>query len=264
MSWRSAVGWRRMAGLRGVFAAVWPAVDVERRMPLADHLAELRRRLILSLFALAAGTILTWGSLPRLYSWLARPAGSPTLISLSPGEGFATDLRLALFGGCCLALPVWLVQAALFVAPALSGAARRRLPQYIAGVLLLACGGAAAGYLVVLPAALRFLLGRGATAAATIRAAAVLSLSRYTSFVLTSVLATVVAAEIPVVLLALAQLGLIRADTLRRRRRQGWLLMVVGAAVLTPSTDAVTLVLLAGPLILLYEVTLLLMKAVRA
>lgn len=227
-------------------------------MPLSGHLAELRRRLIVALFALAVGTALTWGSLARLYAWLARPAGAIQLIALGPGEGFVTDFRLALFGGCCLAAPTWLVQATLFVAPALAAKSRRRLPLWVTGALALACGGGLAGYFVVLPAALRFLLARGAAAAT------VLSVARYTSFALATLLVTAAIAEFPLVLLALVGLGVVSPEALRRRRRQGWLFMVVAAALVTPSTDAVTLVLLTGPLIALYEATLLVMKAVRA
>lgn len=254
MSW-CAAAWR----LFGLERRLWPAgVDSERRMPLTGHLAELRRRLIVGLFALACGTALTWGSLGHVYAWLARPAGAVQLVALGPGEGFATDLRLALFGGCCLALPTWLVQAALFIAPALDATGRRRLPLWMAGALALACGGGLAGYFVVLPAALRFLLTRGAAAAT------VMSVARYTGFALAALLTTAAIAEFPLVLLVLSSLGVVSPEALRQRRRQGWLLMVVGAALITPSTDAVTLVLLTGPLIALYEITLLLMKAVRA
>lgn len=254
MSWRAAAARLPLGRVRPLWLC---ALDSERRMPLGEHLAELRRRLIVGLFALAIGTVLTWGSLERVYAWLARPAGAIQLIALGPGEGLATDLRLALFGGCCLAAPTILVQATLFVGPALTAEGRRRLPLWVAAAFALACGGVLAGYFVVLPAALRFLLTRGAVAAT------VLSVARYTSFALVTLLATAAVAEFPLALLALAGLGVVSSDTLRRRRRQGWLFMIVAAALVTPSTDAVTLVLLAAPLIVLYEATLLLMKAVR-
>lgn len=268
MSWRSTLAWST-AGLRGLLAGSGPDAG-ERRMPITGHLAELRRRLILALFALVVGTLLTWGSLGPIYVGLVRPAGGAALIALSPGEGLATDIRLAVFGGCCLALPIWLVQAALFVAPALGRSSRRRLPLFVAGAVALAVAGGLAGYLLILPAALRFLLSRGAAVAGLAgpdggaAAHGAMSVARYTGFALTNILAAAIAAETPVLLLGLAQLGLIRATTLRRRRREGWLLLIIAAAILTPSTDALTMVLLAAPLILLYELTLLLMKAVRA
>lgn len=227
---------------------------VRRRQPgaemtLPEHLAELRYRLLVSLSALGAGFVGGWRLTPRLLDALEAVAGP--LVVVTPAEAFVTYLRLAFVVGLALASPVIVAQVWLFVVPGL-------YPQEVALAVRLgpAAGalfalGLAFGAAVILPVALRFLL---AQAGAGVSAA--LSASRFVSFVFGLVLPFGLVFEMPLVAYGAARLGVLSPAAMRRMRRWAVLLAFVVGAALTPP-DVVSQVLMAGPLVVLYEVSIL-------
>jgi len=223
-------------------------------MTLAEHLDELRRRLIVSLAALAIGTALVWAWSGEILSWLARPAGG--LVFTAPTEAFLTRMRAAFFGGLLLSLPVILYEAWSFTACALAAELRRSLSAILPLSYALFLAGTALGVFVVVPATVRVLVGFGS---ADVRP--LLSAANYLEFVVWLSLAFGAVFQLPVVLVFLAKAGVVTPETLRERRRVCWLAAFVAAAVLTPGPDLFSQVALAVPMILMFEGSLLMMKS---
>jgi sec-independent protein translocase protein TatC len=224
---------------------------------LADHLEELRRRLGISLaaFLVAAGVGLT--QTERLIEWLQRPADAwlGRLVFLSPLEPLQAHLRVAALAGVLAAMPVWLWQLWAFIRPGLKPAERRL------GIAVVGWGtaqfalGVACAYALLLPAALRVLLGLGARSLEP-----AVSVSRYLAFTTSVLWWTGIAFELPVVLWALSRAGIVTSEWLRQQRPYALLVLVIIAALVTPTTDPVNLALLAVPLALLYELSVLLTR----
>lgn len=217
-------------------------------MTLTEHLEELRYRLLVSLAALAVGCVAGWRITPHLLDWLEGRAGQ--LVVVTPAEAFVTYLKLAFALGLALASPVIVAQAWLFVVPGLYphevALAARLGPA--AGVLFalgLAFGGA-----VIYPVAMRFLLAQAGPGVVP-----ALSVSRFVSFLSGLVLPFGLVFEMPLVAYGAGRLGVLRPATLVRFRRWAVLLAFVVGAVLTPP-DVVSQVLMAGPLVVLYEISI--------
>ncbi len=227
--------------------------DATRTLTLAAHLEELRRRLGVSLAALVATTAVMATQAGRLVEWLRRPAGEalPAFAFFSPAEGFVAYVKVALLAGIAAAMPVVLWQAWAFIRPGLAPRERqlgRTFVTWGTGLFLL---GAAFAYALVLPPALRVLLTIGAG-----QLTPIISVDRYVGFVTTLLLWCGVAFELPAVVWLLAAVGLVTPAWLRQQRPYALLVLVIVAAVVTPTTDPVNLALLLVPLAALYELSI--------
>lgn len=236
--------------MRGLLALEEEVLDPP--MPLLDHLAELRRRLIVSLLILGLGAAAVFRFSGDLLSWLARPAGG--LVFVAPAEAFYTRLQVALFGGFLLTLPFLLHQAWLFVARALDGRWRRVAMLLAPLSYLLFIAGAALAVFLVVPAALRFLLSYGSEGVRPL-----LSLSAYLEFVTGLSLAFGIVFQLPLALFALNRAGVVERGRLRGLRGPIYVACFAAAALLTPGPDVVTQLLLGLPAVLLFELSLLAM-----
>lgn len=230
-------------------------------MTLIEHLEELRARLFKMVLAFAAGAVVSWFLYDHILALLVSPLEKlpeanqlltdGELIFTAPPEAFFIRLKVTSFAGLVLALPVILWQAWRFVTPGLYSQEKRyALPFVLASMLLFAAGLAFA--FVTLPQALRVLTGFAGTEIVFFPRA-----SEYLSFVLLLSFAFGVAFELPIALLALTLAGVLSTDKLRRGRRIAWLLILVLGAVITPTQDPITLLMVAVPLAFLYELTIL-------
>ncbi len=217
---------------------------------LVEHLTELRTRLIWSLLAVGAASVAVYPWSGALLSRLARPAG--TLFFNAPADAFLTRLRVAVFAGFALALPVVLAQVWLFTARAMEPRWRSAVGRLLPLSYVLFLCGAGLAFFVVAPAAVRFLIAFGSD---DIRP--LLSLGAYVSFVTDLMLSFGAVFQLPLVLVGLNRAGLVSRKFLSERRRLAWFLAVVGAAVLTPGPDVVSQAALALPAGALFELTLL-------
>lgn len=221
----------------------------EVEMSLVDHLEELRRRVLRSLLAVvlaAAGCLVFVKPLVRL---LEMPADGIRFLQLAPGEFLFVSVKVAGYAGLCLALPWVLYEGLAFVLPGLTRRERRLVAPAVAGSAVLFLAGLAFAWWALVPAALRFLVSYGADVVEPSW-----SIERYLDFVLLLMVATALAFQLPVLQLILGALGLIRARTMLAAWRWVLLAAAVAGAVLTPSTDPVTMLLLGGAITGLYLV----------
>lgn len=216
---------------------------------LVEHLSELRSRLVVALLAIAAGTAAAYVEHGRLVVALeaALPADRRRLVTLGVAEPFMTSMWISIYAGSILASPLVLHQLWAFLAPAFDRGTQKIVAALTTLAAALGAAGLAFGYVVVLPAAVRYLTGYDRTIYdVEIRARDYLSFS---SAVLVAVVAVF---ELPVVVLGLNRIGLLSADRLRRNRRIGFAAMAV-LAVALPGVDPVTTTLEMLPLFALYE-----------
>lgn len=231
-------------------------------MTLTQHLAELRTRIIRSALAVALGMIAILAFYDPVLKFLRQPYDRlcerrPDLVtncdlySLGPLDGFNARLKIALFGGFILALPVLLWQIWRFIVPALHTRERRfAIPFIISAVLFFSIGGVLA-YLT-LDKGLEFLV---AWSGADVQQA--YQISKYVSLVSLMIAAFGVGFEFPVLLTFLQLVGVVTPSKLIQNWRIAIVMIVVLAAVITPSGDPISLVVLSIPLVMLYFLSIL-------
>lgn len=222
------------------------------RLDLTGHLEELRARIFASLAAFGVALGLAFWQNHKVLAFFGAPLDGKELITLGVTEPFTTTLTLAAYAGLLLALPVVLYQAYAFVLPAFSPAERRVALPLLLMVPVLFVAGAAFAYLVVVPAALSFLLNFNADQFST-----QLRASEYYSFLSLTMIACGVVFQVPAGVLALTKLGVVDAAGLRAKRRYAWLGCAVVAAAL-PGVDPVTMLFEMVPLLLLFELSVVL------
>jgi sec-independent protein translocase protein TatC len=225
-------------------------------MPFLDHLEELRWRILWSLLAVIVGTgvgfflVVYFEALELLMRPIRAARNDPSLmlVYLSPADPFFVTIRLAIYIGVILALPILVYNIWSFLSPALEKKEKRAiLPALYLGVLLFAAGVALA-YFAALPVTLEFFQGF-----MTESLVGQLEINNTLGFVVKMLLAFGVVFELPIVILILSALGLVTPEFLREKRRHAIVLITVLASFITPG-DAITLtVMMMFPLILLYE-----------
>jgi sec-independent protein translocase protein TatC len=231
----------------------------EKKLPLTAHLQELRKRLILSFIAVGAGFVLCYTFSQFLFEILAAPLlkvmpSGGSLIFTSVAEAFFTYMKVAFIAGLILASPFVLYQIWAFVTPGLYRHERKYVVPFVFLGSLFFATGILFGYFVAIPFGFKFLLGY-----ATDFIKPMPSMKEYLSFSIKFLLAFGLVFEFPVVLLLLARIGVIDAKMLARQRKYAILLIFVFAAVMTPP-DIISQVLMALPLMGLYELSILLSK----
>jgi sec-independent protein translocase protein TatC len=241
-------------------------------MTLIEHLEELRHRLIVSLVALGVGSVPAWflyepikDALRAPYcEFLSRnPAFSPfeqgdcPLIFGGVVDAFTIKLKMVLYLGLVLALPVVLYQLWAFVTPGLTDRERRLALPFVLSSLVLFALGAVFAY-AALPRGLEFLLGFAGEGVVPL-----LTFDRYVSFVVLVILAFGLSFLLPVFLVFLELVGILTPERLGAWRRYAILAIAVFAAVITPTGDPITLLLLGTPMYLFYEAAIIIGRVAR-
>ena len=232
----------------------------EGRMPLLDHLIELRKRIIYSLIALALAFVLCFSFAKEIYAFLteplARAAPHHHLIYTAVYESFFTYVKLGMFAGLCLSFPIIASQIWMFVAPGLYKQERNAFLPFLVATPILFIAGAAFVFYVMLPFAIRFFVGyetQGGPNSLPIEMQP--KVSEYLDFVTTLIFAFGLTFQMPVLLSLLGKVGLVTSKQLKSARRYAYLGITVVAAILTPP-DFISPFTLMIPLILLYEVSI--------
>jgi sec-independent protein translocase protein TatC len=227
----------------------------EDKIPFTDHLEELRKRLVTCFIAVGVGFLITYGFKEKLFYFLTRPLVSvmkegDSLIFTGLPEAFFTYLKVSLLAGIMLATPVLLYQFWIFVAPGLYHKERRILLPIVFLSTVFFVGGALFGYFVVFPFGFKFFLS---FATETIRPMP--SMKEYLGFSAKLLLAFGLVFELPLVITFMARLGIVSVDFLKKNRKYAILIFFAGAAIITPP-DVVTQVMMALPLMILYEISI--------
>ena len=217
---------------------------------LVEHLGELRHRLFIGLLAIVPAFAIAFAFHSQLIEWLTLPLPDDregSLVTLGVTEPFTTAVKVSLLAAIAMTLPILLWQLWAFLAPAVDEKTQRALVAFVVFGTALFATGLAFCYFVLLPAALDFLVNFDADLYDTqIRA------SYYLSFVSILLLATGLAFEMPIMILALVRIGVLSSEKLRRNRRMA-IVLLVAFAILLPTVDPVSLTLEVIPLLVLFE-----------
>ncbi|KAL3510665.1 hypothetical protein ACH5RR_030066 [Cinchona calisaya] len=221
----------------------------DKEMSIFDHLEELRERIFVSVLAVGATVLGCFAYSKELIVLLEAPVRSQGVrfLQLGPGEFFFTTLKVSGYCGLLLGSPIILYEIIAFVLPGLTQAERRFLGPIVLGSSVLFYSGIAFSYYVLTPAALNFFITYAEGVVESLW-----SIDQYFEFVLVLMFSTGLSFQVPVIQLLLGQVGLVSGDQMLSIWRYVVVGAVVAAAVLTPSTDPVTQLLLAGPLLGLY------------
>lgn len=231
------------------------SVARDKELSLIQHLDELRKRLYVMAIGVAVMTAISFTFAETMIRILLLPSGQVSCITLAPTEGFATFMRVALFSGIALAMPILVWQIFAYVDPALMPNERRFVFRLGPFVVLLFVTGMLFCYFLLLPQALGFLLNFGGGVFQT-----ELRCAEYISFATTFILMLGVVFEVPAVMFALVRVRVLSRARLSGMRRYVFLGVFVVAALITPTPDPFNQSLVAIPMYLLYELGLFLAR----
>ncbi len=214
-------------------------------MSITSHLEELRSRIIKSLLAVAAGSGIAYFFLDSITKFLTAPVGK--LYYMQPGEAFFTYLKIDIVSGFLISLPVIFFHVWKFFLPALTKSERAVLGILVPASVILFFAGLAFAFFLILPIALKFFMGFSTEDLQTM-----FSFQNYFDFVITFLLPFGFVFELPLVVIVLAQLGILTSEFLGKYRRIIFFLSFVIGAIITPP-DVISQISLAIPVIILYE-----------
>lgn len=225
---------------------------LDKHLTFFQHLDELRNRCIKSVIVFSLASCLFYQFIPKILPYLIAPVEK--LVFIYPQEAFLAKITLALIGGLCLSLPYILWQGWRFV---YSGLKRREKKYvFIFGILslFLFAAGCAFGFFLVFPAGIKFLISFAAP-----EITPMITVSKYVSFAAGLTLIFGAVFQMPLVIVFLTKIGIVSPKTLSKRRREAIVCIFIAAAVFTPP-DAITQIMLALPLVILYEVSILIAR----
>ncbi len=229
---------------------------IDKPLSLMDHLEELRNRIIISLVLIIVCSCLVYSIVPQIMNMITKPVGK--LYFMNPMEAFWVQVKLAFFIGLYCSLPFIFYQVWKFVELGLRQSEKRFiLPLAISSFMLFSIGGSFC-YFLVIPIAVKFLMSYG-----TPTLIPLISVSEYLGFVGSLVFAFGITFQLPLVLMFLASFGIV--DQSRLRKFRGFAILgsfIIGGA-LTPTPDMINQTLLAVPLIILYEISILLIAGFK-
>ncbi len=241
------------------------------KMPLLDHLVELRSRLLKSVIALLLAFLVCFFFAEPIYAFLTEPLAAilrerredPRMIFTALTEVFFTYVKVAFFAGAFISCPISLTQLWLFVAPGLYKKEQKALAPFLIATPVLFFVGGALVYYVIFPLAARFLVGfevLGGEGDLDIVLEA--KVSEYLSLIMKLIFAFGLCFQLPVIMTLLARVGLATSAGMAAKRKYAVVAVFVVAAVLTPP-DPVSQISLARPIILLYEISIYMAKLVE-
>ena len=230
-------------------------VDDLDKMSIIDHLGELRDRLIKSVLALLVGTVLSLAFTPRFLEFLIAPMGGRRPISLKPTESIIIYFKVALICGLVLAMPVIVYQLIRFMLPGLTEAEKKYLRVIVPGAALLFALGVGFASFIMLPFTIKYLQNFLADIIQP-----TYSIDYYISFVTTLMFWVGIIFETPLIIAFLARVGIVSPQMLTSNRKYAIVLIAILAAVITPTPDPVNMALVMVPLLVLFEVGIILAK----
>jgi sec-independent protein translocase protein TatC len=224
-------------------------------MPFLDHLEELRKRLLKSLLAVIIATGIALYFAKDIMHWFIAPLGAVKLNVTEVMGSFMAYFKLGLVVGIIASIPIIFYQLWAFVAPGLYPREKRMVWPFVTSATVLFLAGAAFCYIWVLPWSLQFLIGLSGDLFTPI-----ITINSYITFAGLMILAFGLCFEMPVLAYALGKIGLLSSSFLARGRKIAIVVILIVAAVLTPTPDVFTQLLLAVPMYLLYEISIVVVR----
>lgn len=229
------------------------AIDQKGEMSLVNHLEELRRRIIVILVAVGIGTTVSYFYAAELVHFITAPAGK--LYYMNPAEAFFSYLKVSVFAGFLAVLPIVLHQVWSFIVPALTTKERMATVILVPVSVVLFFVGLAFSYFFVLPAGIKFFMGFASEDLQPL-----ISLGQYLSFFISFLIPFGFIFELPLLILVLAKLGLITSPFLIAKRKIVLVMSFVVGALIAPTPDVFSQTMIAVPILVLYEVSILVVK----
>ncbi|MCM8757618.1 MAG: twin-arginine translocase subunit TatC [Candidatus Omnitrophica bacterium] len=226
---------------------------MDKELTLKEHLEELRRRIIVSLVCLGVATTLSFPFSDYILKVLKFPAKGliEKLVFFGPQDAFLIYMRIAFLSGAIFSFPIILYQLWAFILPALEEKFKKYTFLFIILSTLFFIGGCFFAYFILIPAALKFLLSFGDK-----ELIPVISATRYISFLLSIILVSGLIFEMPLLSLILTKMGIINHRILRKKYKYAILVILIFSAIVTPTVDAFNMLLLAIPILVLYELSI--------
>ncbi|OCL27738.1 twin arginine-targeting protein translocase TatC [Orenia metallireducens] len=228
----------------------------DMQMSIIEHLAELRKRIVISIGGLIFFSILGYSFITDILKIFTKPVGKD-LVYLVPTEAFFTQLKLSMFVGFLLALPIILYQIWRFVLPGLKKEEKRYLLVLVPLSYIFFLIGVAFAFFIVIPFGIKFFLGFSSDGLE-----AMFSLNKYISFIIKILIPFGIIFELPLLITLLVKLNLITSNFLKNKRRYVIVSIFVLSAILTPP-DIISQAMMAVPLIFLYEFSIVVARIIE-
>lgn len=227
-------------------------------MGFLDHLEELRKRIVYSIVAVAAGSVACWGYRERIYAVMQRPImdalranGMPEkLVYLNPTEPFNLYLKIAMLGGLFLTSPFVLYQVWMFISPGLYRNEKRYVVPFMVSTITLFTAGGYFGYRIAYPRALNFFIDFSK------QFQPMITIGEYTSLFLSIVLGMGLIFELPILVFFLSLMGIMSPSFMWKNFRYAILVIFIIAAIVTPTPDVVNMCVFAAPMLALYALSI--------
>ena len=231
-----------------------------KQMTWISHLEDLRRVIVVSTIALIVATFASYFYSDQLLALLQKPISDMDikLVFIGVGEGFFAKIKVSLYAGFVFSFPIIVWQIWRFVVPALYPQERRYAMILVPVTVLLFICGVVFAYFTVFPIAIKFLL----TVAGELEP--MISIGYYLSFCMSFLLPFGIVFEMPVVAMFLTRIGLITPQLMASKRKYALLIIFIVGAVLTPGPDPVSQLLMATPMYLLYEISIIISRFIKA
>ena len=224
----------------------------ERKLSMLGHLGELRKRLIRSVIVIIIAAVVCFLFYDKIFAILVIPAPDGfQMQAIEMTEVLGTIMRVSLFGAVILAMPFLVYEVIMFVTPALTRREKTYVYLIIPWIVLMFSGGVLFAYFVLIPRVTAFLLEFGSDIATTLP-----RVKDYVNVVTRMLLAVGLVFEIPVITTFLARIGVLKYQWLASRRREGIIVAFILAAMITPTIDPINQLIVAAPLILLFEMSI--------
>ncbi|MHB1377680.1 MAG: twin-arginine translocase subunit TatC [Candidatus Humimicrobiaceae bacterium] len=243
------------AGFSGIFLD--EEEDNSKKMSFIEHLEELRKRLLVVMIVFVAAIIGFYPLHEKIMHFLTSSFLTSDLVYLEVMEPFLVNLKISFFCAIIAISPLLAYQMATFLAPVFSRKIRKYLIIILIMFFILFAGGFIFAYKLLVPVAMKWLINQGSTLKAN------LSVNKYVSFVGWFMIGGGLAFEMPLVILFLIKAGILKVQMLRRQWRVVYIIILLLSAIITPDWSPVTMAVLAVPMILLYELSLLLAKVFK-
>lgn len=227
----------------------------EKQASFIDHLEELRKRLLISFVTVIIFSIVCFAFAQRILNYIIKWTNIGTAYFFSPTEALMVNIKVALFIGFFISFPIILYQAWAFIGPGLTRKEQRvSLPFMFSGIILFLIGCAFAVF-VLIPVGMKFFFSFGSETVKPL-----MNISKILEFIFWCILGSGILFQLPLIIFFLIKLGLVQAKTLARHRAEIIIAVLIIAAIITPTGDIFTLLIISVPLILLIELSILLAR----